>query len=67
MFCVRTEGKSIEIGKQRRHLFGACSGSKERQVVKCYLESHLAHKDGSKDVVGNGEKDSFLCEQKRET
>lgn len=32
----------------------------ERQVVKCYLERHLAHKDGSKDVVGDGEKDSLL-------
>lgn len=32
----------------------------ERQVVKCYLECHLAHKDGSKNVVGDGEKDSFL-------
>lgn len=32
----------------------------ERQVVKRYLERHLAHKDGSKDVVGDGEKDSLL-------
>ena len=35
----------------------------ERQVVKCYLECHLAHKDGSKDVVGDGEEDSFLDRQ----
>lgn len=36
---------------------------KESQVVKCYLECHLAHKDGSKDVVGDGEEDSFLDRQ----
>lgn len=35
----------------------------EKQVVKCYLECHLAHKDGCKDVVGDGEKDSFLDRQ----
>lgn len=35
----------------------------KRQVVKCYLECHLAHKDGSKNVVGDGEKDSFLDQQ----
>lgn len=29
-------------------------------AVKCYLESHLAHKDGGEDVVGDGEEDSFL-------
>lgn len=29
-------------------------------AVKCYLESHLAHKDGSEDVVGDGEEDSLL-------
>lgn len=32
----------------------------ERQVVKCYLECHFAHKDCGKDVVGDGEEDSFL-------
>lgn len=36
----------------------------ERQVVKCYLECHLAHKDGSKNVVGDGEKHSFLDQQR---
>lgn len=35
----------------------------ERRAVKCYLECHLADKDGSKDVVGDGEKDSFLSRQ----
>lgn len=29
-------------------------------AVKCYLESHLAHKDGGENVVGDGEEDSFL-------
>lgn len=35
----------------------------EIRVIKCYLECHLAHKDGSKDVVGDGEEDSFLDRQ----
>lgn len=42
---------------------GSMLGTIESQVVKRYLESHLAHKNGCKDVVGDGEKDSFLYEQ----
>lgn len=36
------------------------SAHKLHTLIKRYLECHLAHKDGSKDVVGDGEKDSFL-------
>lgn len=38
----------------------------ERQTVKRYLECHLAHKDGRKNVVRDCEEDSFLHGQTRE-
>lgn len=35
----------------------------DRQALKCYLECHLADKDGGEDVVGDSEEDSFLDRQ----
>ncbi len=32
-----------------------------------YLDSHLGHKDGSEYVVGDGETDSLLTGEERET
>lgn len=46
-----------ETDRQKKMLLCTATHSQadvERQVVKCYLECHLAHKDRSKDVVGDG-------------
>lgn len=37
----------------------------DRQALKCYLECHLADKDGGEDVVGDSEEDSFLDRKKQ--
>lgn len=72
--CQEKEGREEDMGAGRtgagegvhnRHqgVIGSKIKKKKkigRHAVKCYLECHLAHKDGGEDVVGDGEEDSFL-------
>lgn len=52
---------TAKAGGTRRRTDGAEESlAAAGNAVKCYLESHLAHKDGGEDVVGDGEEDSFL-------
>lgn len=38
---------------------------KKRATANCYLERHFTHKNGSKDVVGDSEEDSFLGRERK--